>query len=97
MKLPRVGTRVVTHGVGVDRYPQFLLPNGKLGTVAKTRFDAPNEYEVWVKMDTPFEGGQEWGHEVQIINTLPDVLEQYHAEFKPVALPWWRKVLLRWS
>ena len=98
-RIPFPGSRVVTRGHGVDRYPCFMLPPGKTGYVSRVLATPKHgDMEVWVKMDEPFKGGKEWDNEVQVWEcTEAGIVDYFYSEFEVLELPWWRKVLLRWT
>jgi hypothetical protein len=64
-------------------------------TMVTPRF---GDAEAWVKMDGPFEGGEEWENGVQIWGEdIEAVTDWFWGEWVVLDLPWWRKVLLRWT
>lgn len=53
----------------VDRFPDFIAPAGRTGTVTVISDD------LWAKMDLPIAGAEEWDNELYW-----DSIEEFQAE-----------------
>lgn len=71
--MPKVGDRVIAK-VGIDRYPQFMLPAGVEGTIEEI-----SHGNIWIKMDDHYRVLDEWDNCVQVHET--DMPGTFEAEF----------------
>jgi hypothetical protein len=79
--LPKLGDKVRLHS-DADRFSNFIIPAGATGVVTEVNADI-----IVIKMDEPFEGGEDWDNSLQIteVNNDQNLAQEFALEAEVIA------------